>query len=83
MAGHEQRHDLVAELPVGHPPAALLVLGVQEHREQIAPVLAALAALGDDREEDPFQPADRPLDTKIQAEWEPSAGRGSGCRSAR
>ena len=40
---------LVAELPVGHPPAALLVLGVQEHREQVAPVLAARAPLGDDR----------------------------------
>ena len=31
----------VAELPVGHPTAALLILGLEQHREQVAPVLAA------------------------------------------
>ena len=41
VAGHEEGHRLVAELAVGHPPAVVLVLGVQEHREQVAPVLAA------------------------------------------
>ena len=71
MSGHEERHGLVAELLVGHPAAALLVLSVQEHRQQIAPVLSAAAALGDDREDDLIEPPGRSLDDKIRWSGKP------------
>ena len=48
MARHEQGHDLVAELGVAHAPAAFFVLSMQEHRQQVTTVLAALAAFDDD-----------------------------------
>lgn len=37
MTGQEQGHDLVAELPVGHA-AALVVLSMQQDREEITSV---------------------------------------------
>ena len=43
VAGQEQRDHLVAQLPIGHPAAALGVLGVEQHREQVAAVVARRA----------------------------------------
>ncbi len=72
MAGQEQGHALVAELAVGHPPAALLVLGVQEHREQVAAVIVALAPLGDDAEEDAIELTHGRGDAQVRRRRQPS-----------
>jgi hypothetical protein len=37
---HEQGHDLVADLPVGHAGPVVGILGVQQDGEQVAAVLA-------------------------------------------
>ncbi len=51
----EQRDNLFAELAIGHNAAVVLVVSrVQEHREEVAPVLAAPAAFGDDLGEAPL-----------------------------
>ena len=47
MTGQHQGHDLVAQLPVGHALAGLLVAGGKEHRQQVAPVHPVSPALGD------------------------------------
>ena len=46
VPGEEDRHRLVADLPVGHPAAfVLVVLRQQQHRQQVAAIAAAGAAL--------------------------------------
>ena len=56
VAGQQQGHDLVAELPVGHAAAvALLVAGLQEDRQQVAAAGRGPAALGDDAVDDGVQ----------------------------
>ena len=46
MSGEQQGHHLVADLALGHPDA-LLIARKEQHREQVAPVLAR-ATLADD-----------------------------------
>ena len=56
MAGQEDRHRLVAKLPVGHP-AAVLVAGAQEHGHEVAAVRAPVTALADDLVDELVEPA--------------------------
>ena len=46
MAGDEQRHQLVAQLLSGHL-RAILVAGLEQHREHVVPVARVVAALVD------------------------------------
>ena len=71
MAGQKKCHHLVSELLVAHLTAALVIPGVEKHRQQIAPVLAACAPLDDDGFEDPLQPAYGLLDPQIQGRGNP------------
>jgi peptidylprolyl isomerase len=50
VPGDEQRHELVAQLAIGHRPAAL-VAGGEEHREHVVGLLARAAALVDQGED--------------------------------
>jgi len=57
MAGHEQGESLVAHLRVRHPLAAgLFILRQQQHRQQIARILAAGAAFPDQTVDGGIQP---------------------------
>src|SRR4029453_6727066 len=53
----EDRHCLVAHLPVGHPPAPVLVtLCHEQQREESAAISKARTALANDAVDDPIQP---------------------------
>jgi len=47
VAGEEDGHRLVAQLAIVHRLAGLLVTGLDQHGEQVAPVARAPAPLGD------------------------------------
>ena len=72
---HEEGHDLVADLPVGHPAPVVGILRVQEHGEQVAAVLAAPPARRDHAVDDLVEAADRPA---RPAGWPASAPRPGG-----
>ena len=82
MACHEERHHLVTELLIAHFSTALFILGLKQHREQVAAVVAAGAAPGDDIRENALELADRMLDPAIQGRGNP-VGRRDQARTSR
>ena len=48
VAGEKERHQLIAQLAVGHARAGFLVACFQQHGQQVVAGFAAGAALGDD-----------------------------------
>ena len=56
MAGEQQRHDLVAHVRV-REPGAVLVLRVEQQRQQVLPARAAAAAARDLAVDEPVEPA--------------------------
>ena len=58
MAGDEQGHELVAELLVGHR-RAVLVAGLEQHREHVVALLVGVAALVDELEHEPVDSSRR------------------------
>ena len=83
VAGQEERHDLVAHLPVGHAAAVVGVLRLQQHREQVAAVLAAGAPRGDDAVDDRVELAGPPAASAGCAASAPSRGASGRLASAR
>jgi len=71
VAAEQGDHDLVADLPVAHALARLLVLGGEQHAEQVVHVLAALPAFLDDAEDHRVQGGDRLLGGVLVRQGEP------------
>ena len=65
MPGHEECHDLVADLLVGHPGPVVGILSVQEDREQVATVLGAPPASADHAVDDLVEAQDRPARPQV------------------
>ena len=59
VAGEEDRHRLVAHLLIGHPAAIVFVLRGEQHRQQVAVIAAAGAAVGDHAVDDRVEPRAR------------------------
>ncbi len=69
MSGEEERHDLVADLPLGHA-GALVVAREEQQREQVTAVLAR-SALADDPVDDVVEAARRAREASVPRSREP------------
>ena len=70
MARQEERHHLIPKLGIGHL-AAVFVLGRQQAREEIVPVLAASPAALDDGINNRVEPGDGVSHLPIPGGWQP------------
>ena len=81
MAREQQRHHLVADLPLGHA-GALLVARQEQHREQVAPILAR-RALADDAVDDVVEAAGRLREPTVAGCREPRRDEEAEAREAK
>jgi len=71
VAREKDRHHLVAELTVIHRLTCLLVTRMHQHREQVAGVFTAAAALMNHLEDNAIERGERPPEPDIRWRREP------------
>ena len=84
VPGEQDGHHLVAEMAVGHARAvAFDVGGDEQHRQQVAAVLAAGPPLRDDPVDDAVEKRHRPVEARVAGQGQLVEHGGEGQREAR